>query len=111
MRLVSQICRAVRAAIPENYPLFARISATDWAEGGWDLEQSIQLSLSLKKIGVDLIDVSSGGLVKHAKIPIGRNYQVPLAESIRQEANIKTGAVGLITGFLSQCRREPISSK
>jgi 2,4-dienoyl-CoA reductase (NADPH2) len=77
--------------------LFVRISATDWVEGGWDLEQSIVLSRELKTRGVDLIDTSSGALVPHAKIPVGKNYQVPLSAAIREQTGIMTGAVGLIT--------------
>jgi 2,4-dienoyl-CoA reductase-like NADH-dependent reductase (Old Yellow Enzyme family) len=77
--------------------LFVRISATDWADGGWDIEESIQLSQLLKEKGVDLMDVSSGGLVTHQQIPLGPNYQVPFAERIKKEIGILTGAVGLIT--------------
>ena len=97
MRLALQIATAVRKVWPENLPLFARISASDWADGGWDLPSSIELSRRLKEIGVDLIDCSSGGLVPHAKIPLGPGYQVPFAEAIRQETGVLTGAVGLIT--------------
>jgi 2,4-dienoyl-CoA reductase-like NADH-dependent reductase (Old Yellow Enzyme family) len=82
---------------PEELPLFARISATDWAEGGWDLGQSVQFSRWLKERGVDLVDCSSGGLVPGARIPAGPGYQVPFAEAIRREAGVATGAVGLIT--------------
>src|SRR5690606_24913433 len=78
-------------------PLFVRISATDWVEGGWDIEQSIELARQLKTIGVDLIDTSSGGMVPMARIPVAKGYQVPLARRIRDEAGIRTGAVGLIT--------------
>jgi 2,4-dienoyl-CoA reductase-like NADH-dependent reductase (Old Yellow Enzyme family) len=74
-----------------------RISATDWAEGGWNSEESVELSKILKEKGVDLIDVSSGGLVSHQQIPLGPNYQVPFAEQIKKESTILTGAVGLIT--------------
>ena len=74
-----------------------RISATDWVDGGWDIEQSIELARGLKQIGVDLIDCSSGGNVPHAKIPVGPGYQTPFAERIRREAEIMTGAVGMIT--------------
>ena len=84
-------------SIPDQLPLFVRISATDWAEGGWDLDQSVLLSGRLKGLGVDLIDVSSGALVPKVQIPVGRGYQVPLARRIRDEAGIMTGAVGLIT--------------
>ena len=97
MRLLLQVAERVRAIWPKEYPLFTRISATDWAEGGWDIEQSIALSKSLKELGVDLIDVSSGALVPDAKIPIGKGFQVPFAARIRREAGIKTAAVGFIT--------------
>ena len=82
---------------PNRYPLFVRISATDWAEGGWDLEQSIELSRRFKGFGVDLVDVSSGGAVPTVKIPVGPGYQVEFAEAIRKEVGIATGAVGMIT--------------
>jgi 2,4-dienoyl-CoA reductase (NADPH2) len=97
MRLAINITGQVRAVMPDSMPLFVRISATDWAEGGWDLEQSIQLVRMLKPLGVDLIDASSGGLVPGAKIPIAPNYQVPFASAIRKQADIMTGAVGMIT--------------
>jgi hypothetical protein len=77
--------------------VFVRISATDWAEGGWDVEQSVVLTGKLKELGVDLIDVSSGALVPTARIPVSRGYQVPFARRIRQESGVLTGAVGLIT--------------
>jgi 2,4-dienoyl-CoA reductase-like NADH-dependent reductase (Old Yellow Enzyme family) len=97
MRLPLRVAREVRRAWPKELPLFARLSVTDWAEGGWDLPQSIRLSQALKEAGVDLIDCSSGALVPHVKIPIGPGYQVPFAAAIRKEAEIPTGAVGLIT--------------
>lgn len=97
MRLVLRVAERLRALMPEEFPLFVRISATDWVEGGWDIEQSILLSRRLKDLGVDLIDVSSGALVAKARIPVARGYQVPFAERIREEAGILTGAVGLIT--------------
>jgi 2,4-dienoyl-CoA reductase-like NADH-dependent reductase (Old Yellow Enzyme family) len=97
MRFPLRIAAAVRDAWPGKYPLFVRISATDWAEGGWDLPQSIELSRRLKGIGVDLIDCSSGALVPRVKMPIGPGHQVPFAEAIRREAGIATGAVGMIT--------------
>lgn len=97
MRLLLQTVEAVRGEVPENVPLFVRISATDWAEGGWDLEQSLAVCRELAARKVDLIDCSSGALVPHAKVPVGPNYQVPFAESIRREVGIRTGAVGLIT--------------
>jgi 2,4-dienoyl-CoA reductase-like NADH-dependent reductase (Old Yellow Enzyme family) len=97
-RIVREVVTAVREVWPAELPLWIRISATDWAEhGGWDIEQSVQLAQQLKPLGVDLIDVSSGGLVPHVKIPLAPGYQVPFAARIRREAEIATGAVGLIT--------------
>ena len=96
-RLVVRVAEAVRNEWPERLPLFCRISATDWKEGGWDLPQSVELAKLLKRTGVDLIDVSSGGLVPNVKIPLGPGYQLPLAAAIRGEAGIATGGVGLIT--------------
>lgn len=100
-RLVREVVAAVRETWPLELPLWLRISATDWAPGdgprGWDIEQSVQLSQQVKSLGVDLIDVSSGGLLPHVKIPLGPGYQVPFAARIRREAGIATGAVGLIT--------------
>ena len=92
-----QVARAVRAAFPSHLPVFARISATDWVEGGWDLAQSIQLSRWLKEAGVDLVDCLSGGAVPGVKIAVAPGYQVPFATAIRKETGIATGAVGLIT--------------
>jgi len=97
MRFPLRVARQVREVWPPHLPLFARISATDWAEGGWDLPQSIQLAKALKEIAVDLIDCSSGGLTPAQKIQIGPGYQVPFAEAIGREAGIATGAVGMIT--------------
>lgn len=97
MRLLLRVAERLRSIMPDSAPLFVRISATDWAEGGWDIDQSVVLAGRLKELGVDLIDVSSGGLVPHARIPLGKGYQVPLAQRIREEAGIATGAVGLIT--------------
>jgi 2,4-dienoyl-CoA reductase-like NADH-dependent reductase (Old Yellow Enzyme family) len=97
MRLLLQIAERLRGLMPEELPLFVRISATDWVEGGWDIEQSIELAKRLKGIGVDLIDVSSGGTVPYARIPVAKGYQVPFARRIREEVDIRTGAVGLIT--------------
>jgi len=96
-RLTLRIAEAVRSVWPAGGPLFVRISATDWVEGGWDLPRSIELSRGLKRAGVDLIDCSSGGNVPKARIPLGPGYQVPFAEAIRREAGIATGAVGMIT--------------
>src|SRR5262249_37531724 len=96
-RMVREIVQAVRGSWPKGAPVFVRISATDWVEGGWDLEQSIALVRELKQLGVDFIDCSSGGTVPHAKIPVGAGYQTPFAQRIRQETGILTGAVGMIT--------------
>ena len=97
-RLLRETAAAVREVWPERLPLFVRISATDWAEGGWEIEQSIELARQLRGLGVDLIDCSSGGTVAHVQVPIGPGYQTPFAERIRREAGIATGAVGMITG-------------
>src|SRR5207244_805085 len=97
-RLALRVAAAVRAALPVGLPLFVRLSATDYVEGGWDLQQSIELSRVLKDVGADLIDCSSGGTVPRAPIPLEPGYQVPFSETIRREAGIATGAVGLITG-------------
>jgi 2,4-dienoyl-CoA reductase-like NADH-dependent reductase (Old Yellow Enzyme family) len=97
MRLPLRVATAVREVWPANLPLLVRISATDWVEGGWDLEQSLELCRQLKDIGVDLIDCSSGGMVPNAVIPAGPGFQTPFAERIRQEVGIATAAVGLIT--------------
>jgi 2,4-dienoyl-CoA reductase-like NADH-dependent reductase (Old Yellow Enzyme family) len=97
IRLLKEIVSDVRTIWPENLPLFLRISATDYAEGGWDIEASVKLAVILKSLGVDLIDTSSGGLMPNVRIPLGPGYQVPYAEKIRREAGIRTGAVGLIT--------------
>lgn len=96
-RLLIEITTAVQKAWPANLPLFVRISSTDWADGGWDIDQSVRLSAVLKNLGVDLIDCSSGGTLPHAKIPLAPGYQVPFAERIRKETGILTGAVGMIT--------------
>lgn len=92
-----QVAAAVRAVWPEGLPMFVRISATDWVDQGWDLEQSIAFAQRLREAGVDLIDCSSGGMVPDARIPAGPGFQVPFSSAIRQEARIATGAVGLIT--------------
>lgn len=97
IRLIMQVADAMRKVWPENLPLFARISATDWVENGWNLEESIELAKRLKLSGVDLIDASSGGTLINPKIPLGPGYQTIFAEQIRYQAHIKTGAVGLIT--------------
>jgi len=98
-RLVREVIAAVREVWPGVLPLWLRISATDWAEAdaGWNIEQSVQLAQQMKPLGMDLIDVSSGGLLPHVTIPLAPGYQVPFAARIRHEAGIATGAVGLIT--------------
>jgi 2,4-dienoyl-CoA reductase-like NADH-dependent reductase (Old Yellow Enzyme family) len=97
MRLPLEVTRAVREAFPVERPVLARISATDWVEGGWDLEQSVALARELREAGVDLVDCSSGGTVPGAKVPVGPGYQVPFAAAIRERAGVATGAVGMIT--------------
>ncbi|HLU76505.1 MAG TPA: NADH:flavin oxidoreductase/NADH oxidase [Burkholderiales bacterium] len=97
MRFPLAVTRAVREVWPEHRPVFVRISATDWLDGGWDLEQSLVLARELRNLGVDLIDCSTGGVAPGAKIPVGPGYQVRFAETIRAEVGIATGAVGLIT--------------
>jgi 2,4-dienoyl-CoA reductase-like NADH-dependent reductase (Old Yellow Enzyme family) len=97
MRFPLEVARQVREAVPENLPVFVRISATDWTENGWDLEQSVAFCNELKNIGIDLIDVSTGGNVPDAKIPVAPGYQVSFAAEIRKQVGIATGAVGMIT--------------
>ncbi len=97
IRLLSEVVDGIRIVWPSELPLFVRISATDWAEGGWNPDESVRLGSVLKQKGVDLIDVSSGGLIQGVKIPLGPGYQTPFAERIRKETGILTGAVGLIT--------------
>ena len=89
-----EVVNAVRAAWPAHLPLLVRISATDWTEGGWTIDESVALSRLFREHGVDLVDVSSGGLVTHAIIPAGPGFQVPFAARIRSEAGIPTAAVG-----------------
>jgi 2,4-dienoyl-CoA reductase-like NADH-dependent reductase (Old Yellow Enzyme family) len=98
-RFAIAIARAIRAVWPERLPLFYRLSATDWAEGGWDIEQSVELAKLLRGEGVDLIDASTGGAIPLGRgaIPVGPLYQTKFAEQIRREADIATGAVGMIT--------------
>ncbi|MBJ7574285.1 NADH:flavin oxidoreductase/NADH oxidase [Luteimonas sp. MC1828] len=96
-RIVRDVVSAVREVWPERLPLWMRISATDWVDGGWDVEQSVELARSVKALGVDLIDASSGGLDRRQQIEPGPGYQVPFAARIRGEADIATGAVGLVT--------------
>jgi 2,4-dienoyl-CoA reductase-like NADH-dependent reductase (Old Yellow Enzyme family) len=97
MRLVLRVAERLRSIVPAEMPLCVRISATDWVDGGWDVAQSVELAKRLKTLGVDLVDVSSGGMVPQAQIPVSKSYQVPFARRIRDEAKICTGAVGLIT--------------
>ncbi|MGI9101917.1 MAG: NADH:flavin oxidoreductase/NADH oxidase [Terriglobales bacterium] len=97
IRLVCEVTEAVRGAWPEDKPLWVRISSSDWQEGSWDIEQSVELARRLKKLGVDLIDCSSGGIAPGIKIPVGPGYQTAFAERIRREAQIATGSVGMIT--------------
>lgn len=96
-RLMMQVTEVVRGVWPADLPVFVRISATDWADGGWDIDESVELARRLRGCGVDVVDVSSGGLASHAKIPVAPGYQVPFAARIRREAGIATAAVGLIT--------------
>jgi len=97
LRFPVSVARAVREEWPERLPVFVRVSATDWVEGGWDLPQTITLARELKTVGIDMVDCSSGGAVPDAKIPAGPGFQTPFAAAIRREAGIATGAVGWIT--------------
>lgn len=97
IRLLIEVVKRVQEYWPKGKPLFVRISASDWTEGGWNIDESVRLSKVLKQRGVDVVDCSSGGLVPHQKITLGPGYQVPFAERIKKEAEIMTGAVGLIT--------------
>lgn len=97
-RIVREVAQAVREQMPAELPLFVRLSASDWVEGGWTVEDSAELARDLLALGVDLIDASSGGIAPSAKIALGPGYQVPFARHIRERAGIATGAVGLITG-------------
>lgn len=108
IKFLLEVSKKVRSVIPDKTPLFVRISASDWVDGGWDLTQSIELAKILSTMGVDLIDVSSGGLVHDAKIVSAPGYQVAFSESIKRNANILTSAVGLITE--SQQAEEIVSS-
>jgi len=97
VRLTREVVAAVRAVWPQELPLLIRLSATDWVDGGWDAEQTVALCRLLKDDGVDLVDVSTGGMVPTAKIPAGPGFQVPFATRIKQEAGLPVAAVGLIT--------------
>lgn len=96
-RMVREVVEAVRGAWPERFPLFIRLSATDWVEGGWNIDETVALCERLSGLGVDLIDVSSGGVVANAIIPAGPGFQTDFSARIRREANVATAAVGLIT--------------
>jgi 2,4-dienoyl-CoA reductase-like NADH-dependent reductase (Old Yellow Enzyme family) len=96
-RLALEVTRAVRAEWPTELPVWVRLSATDWAEGGWSPDDSVRLGALLSEAGVDLVDCSSGGAVPYQKVALGPGYQVPFAARIRREAGVRTGAVGLIT--------------
>jgi len=96
-RLLREIIEAVRDEWPDRLPIFLRISASDWTEGGWDIEQSVELARIVAPLGVDLIDCSSGGNNPKVRIPLGPGYQVPFAERVRRDSGVPTGAVGLIT--------------
>jgi 2,4-dienoyl-CoA reductase-like NADH-dependent reductase (Old Yellow Enzyme family) len=100
IRFLLEVVAAIQTEWPNHLPLFVRISATDWVDGGWTIEDSVVLSKILKTVGVDLIDVSSAANIPKAPIPIAPNYQVPLASQIRKQANIATGAVGLINSAI-----------
>ena len=97
IRLTLEVARTVRAAFPDHLPVFVRVSATDWAEGGWTLDETVELSKRLQAEGIDVMDVSSGGLTTLQKIEVGPGYQLPFAERIRQEAGMPVMGVGLIT--------------
>ncbi len=97
MRFPLQVAEAVRKRWPDRLPVFVRVSATDWADGGWDLPQTVRFAGKLKELGIDLIDCSSGGMVPNVPIPDGPGYQTPFAAAVRKETGIPTGAVGLIT--------------
>jgi 2,4-dienoyl-CoA reductase-like NADH-dependent reductase (Old Yellow Enzyme family) len=97
VRFPLEVVAGVRRVWPERLPLFLRISATDWVEGGWTIEDSVELARRARELGVDLVDCSSGGAVPQAEIPVAPLYQVPFAERIRKEAGVATAAVGLIT--------------
>jgi 2,4-dienoyl-CoA reductase-like NADH-dependent reductase (Old Yellow Enzyme family) len=98
IRILGQVVGAVKEVWPAENPLFVRISATDWIEGGWTIDESVKLAYLLKDMGVDLIDCSSGGNVYNAKFPLGPGYQVPFSEAVRK-TGVLTGTVGLITSF------------
>jgi 2,4-dienoyl-CoA reductase-like NADH-dependent reductase (Old Yellow Enzyme family) len=96
-RLTREVVSAVRASVPDAMPVLVRVSATDWVDGGWTPDETVELARGLKVLGVDLVDCSSGGLVPHATVPVGPGYQVPFASRVRREAALASAAVGLIT--------------
>ena len=96
-RILCEVIEAVRTVWPQQYPLFVRISATDWLDGGWTGEDSVSLARSVRTLGVDLIDCSSGGNAPQARIPLGPGYQVPFAAKVKREAAVLTAAVGMVT--------------
>ncbi|GAA5337873.1 NADH:flavin oxidoreductase/NADH oxidase [Thermus antranikianii] len=97
MRFPLQVAQAVREVVPRELPLFVRISATDWGEGGWSLEDTLAFARRLKELGVDLLDCSSGGVVPRVRIPLAPGFQVPFADAVRKRVGMPTGAVGLLT--------------
>jgi 2,4-dienoyl-CoA reductase-like NADH-dependent reductase (Old Yellow Enzyme family) len=96
-RLTREVVTAVRAALPDAVALLVRVSATDWVEGGWTADETVELARGLRALGADLVDCSSGGLVPYARVPVGPGYQVGFAERVRREAGVPTAAVGMIT--------------
>lgn len=97
IRFMLETLQAIQTVWPKELPLTTRISGTDWSEGGWTVEDSVELAKILKSMGVDLVDCSSGGNVSHAKVPVGAGYQVPISDAVRNQANIATATVGMIT--------------
>ncbi len=97
IRFMLETLQAIQTVWPKELPLTTRISGTDWSEGGWTINDSVELAKILKGMGVDLVDCSSGGNVSHAKVPVGAGYQVPISEAVRHKANIATASVGMIT--------------
>ncbi len=97
IRFMTETLAAIQTVWPKGLPLTTRISGTDWSEGGWSVQESVELAIILKKMGVDLIDCSSGGNVADAKVPVGAGYQVPISETVRREASMATATVGMIT--------------
>ncbi len=97
MRFPLEVAKAVREALPPELPLLVRVSATDWAEGGWALEDTLAFAERLKVLGVDLLDLSSGGVVPGVRVPAAPGFQVPFADAVRKRVGLATGAVGLIT--------------